>query len=89
MKDRRIRAIGLLLGAIFLAGQFHTCVDLATAAPALHICPICLSGAWALPAHSLDVSVVWVERWIEVSSRTRTPDLTPAHAIASRAPPAA
>lgn len=90
MRIHRIRVIALLLGIIFLGAQFHLCAEARPArAPSSHVCPICLSGAWALPAHSPDVSVVPVERWIEVAASPGAPSMTMALTVVPRAPPLA
>ena len=43
-----LRIIVLLLGVIFLAAQFHSCVDLTSGPPNSHLCPICSTTGSAL-----------------------------------------
>ena len=83
----KLRLVALLLGLIFLAAQFHACLDYQAGPPGSHICPICTPGAWAVPAPAIAAPAAGHVARLEVTrSRTVTLASIPL-AISPRAPP--
>jgi hypothetical protein len=78
----------LLLGAAFLALQFHYCCDLTSSPSAAHICPVCSVAGSAIITPSPDVAIVPVANPLEVSIVVASPFMVLPHATSPRAPPA-
>jgi hypothetical protein len=89
MSTRSIRLVSVLFAMVFVAGLFHHCADLTPGRAASHACPICSSGAWAIPAHAPDVNFLPVARRMETVSVPVAPPSAWLQALSSRAPPAA
>src|SRR2546425_11001943 len=83
----KLRCVALLLGVIFLAAQFHACVDYQSGPSGSHICPICTPGAWAVPAPAIAAPAAGHVARLEVSRLcTSAPTAIP-RSTSPRAPP--
>ncbi len=87
MQRNRVHFWALAVLLVFLAAQFHVCMDMAGSIGAAHACQICISGAWAiLPVHA-SLSVALPIQPFEKSSSPRTPQLERPESRIPRAPP--
>lgn len=83
----RLRLVAVLVGIIFLGAQFHFCAEFQPGPCASHVCPVCTTALWAIPASAVTMPTaaalgrIEVSRW-PASLLTRIP-----HAISPRAPP--
>jgi hypothetical protein len=57
----------VLLGIVFLAGQFHFCADVSSEPFASHFCPICATAGTAIVTATPSIAI------IPVSNRLETP----------------
>lgn len=87
MQLNRVRFLALAILVVFLAAQFHVCMDAARLSGAVHACQICVSGAWAIvPVHA-GLSVALAVQPLEELFSARTPGLERFESRTSRAPP--
>jgi hypothetical protein len=87
-KSRRIRILGLFLGVVFLAAQFHFCTDLTAAPSASHICPVCSTAASVVATQSPVIAIVPVTNRLEVAPFPISESSAVPRATSPRAPPA-
>ncbi len=83
----RIAIFALLLAAVFLGAQFHSCADLRAAPASSHFCPVCSTTMSAMASEALSLVIAPVSGRLE-SPGTRlalSTDIPPA--ISPRAPP--
>jgi len=87
-KTQRIRILALLLGVIFLGGQFHYCADLTTTPTASHICPVCSATGSVVAMQSPSIAIVPVVRRVEFTALMISVSSAVPRATSPRAPPA-
>jgi hypothetical protein len=87
-KSQRIRILALLLGVIFLGGQFHFCTDLTTTPSASHICPVCSTAASVVATQSPSIAIVPVMSRLEAAPLVVLASSAVPRATSPRAPPA-
>jgi hypothetical protein len=85
---RRTCFLVLLLGAIFLAAQFHYCPDLIVASSASHTCLACSTMDSFLAAPAPHLAVAHASRRLEMILSVRTISLAAPRTASLRAPPA-
>jgi hypothetical protein len=85
MSRKRIRlALVLLLGVVFLAGQFHFCADLS----ATHACPFCATAGSAILTPTPSISLIPVLDRLEVAAVAFEISFDAPRTTSPRAPPA-
>jgi hypothetical protein len=85
---RRLQLLALFLGIIFLAAQFHTCVDLTPGPTSTHMCPVCsVAGAMVVTQSPAITTIPLVNR-LEVSVAPVYLSFALPRAVSPRAPPA-
>jgi len=84
----KIRLIALLLGVLFLAGQFHFCADFQAGSSASHFCPVCSNGSCAIPVAIQTAATSLAVAPLELSGVATAALPSLASAVSSRAPPA-
>jgi len=77
-----------LVGAIFLAAQFHYCPDLMVASSASHICSACSTMDSLVAAPVPHLAIAHVSHRLEIILSVRTISLAVPRAASLRAPPA-
>jgi hypothetical protein len=87
-KTQRICILALLLGAIFLAAQFHFCADLTVTPSASHICPLCSAAGSAVAMQSPNIAIASVANRLEVALLVVSVSSAVPRTISPRAPPA-
>lgn len=83
----RVRLFVLFLVAIFLAGQFHLCVDLTTGQSSSHICPACSTTVSIVSPAAPSITFVPVLNPIVVFVSATVVSLALPRSISPRAPP--
>jgi hypothetical protein len=84
----RMRVCALLLGIIFLAGQFHFCGDLNSGPSGSHPCQLCSTAGSVVTTETLDLAVVPVIDRLEVFAKSLSPSVEVQRTTSPRAPPA-
>lgn len=87
MRLNRVRFWALAILVVFLAAQFHVCIDAAGLKGAAHACQICVSGAWAVVPVQAGLSVPLAVQRLENSPGAQTPELARTESRTPRAPP--
>jgi hypothetical protein len=86
--SKRVFFLALLLGAVFLAAQFHSCVDLGPGTLGSHVCPVCSATGIAIATTSPIIAIVPAVNRLEVFTVTPAVPVVVFRSIAPRAPPA-
>jgi len=86
--DVRIRLLALLLGFLFLAGQFHFCADMQAGPSGSHICPVCTSGSWVVPTAVATAPTAFTVARLEIVGLIKASLSSIARGTSPRAPPA-
>jgi hypothetical protein len=55
----------LLLGIVFLAGQFHFCADRSSEPFATHVCPFCATAGSAIPTSAPSIAIIPILNRVE------------------------
>jgi hypothetical protein len=77
----------LLLGMVFLAGQFHFCADRSSEPYATHICPVCATAGSAILTWAPSIAIIPVlDRLESLTVAFEVSSDTP-RATSPRAPP--
>ena len=84
---QRLRLLALFLGIVFLAAQFHTCVDVTSGPAGSHICPICSVAGAMVVTQSPAITTIPVLNRLEISVKPVLLSLALPRAISPRAPP--
>jgi hypothetical protein len=87
-KSKRIRALALLLGIVFLGAQFHFCSDLKDTPSASHMCPVCSIVGSVVATQSPSIAMVPVLNRLEVTPLVVFDLSVSPRATSPRAPPA-
>ena len=87
-KGYRVRVVALLLGFIFLGGQFHLCTDLSASPSVTHFCPLCSVAGSAVATESPTVAMIPATHRLEVVSLVLAISSALPRAVSPRAPPA-
>ena len=88
MSGKRIRIIFMfLLAILFLAGQFHLCVDTTSGGYASHICPFCATTGSAIFTPELSLAMIPVLTKLEVTAVAFELSVVVARTTSPRAPP--
>jgi hypothetical protein len=88
MSGKRTRLIFVfVLAIIFLAGQFHLCVDTSTGSYASHICPFCATAGSAVFTPALSLAMIPVLTKLEIAAVAFEISVDVARTTSPRAPP--
>jgi hypothetical protein len=77
-------ALMLLLGVVFLAGQFHFCAD----PSATHICPFCATAGSAILTPTPSINLIPVLQRLEIAAVAFEISFDTPRTATPRAPPA-
>jgi hypothetical protein len=58
----------VLLGIVFLGGQFHFCADLTSEPYASHFCPICATAGSAILTSTPSIAIIPVSNRVEIAA---------------------
>jgi len=84
---RQLRIIALLLGMIFLAGQFHYCADVTSGSTGSHICPLCSTAGSVIAPAAANIAIAPVVNRLEVVAVVASVFLVLPRSTSPRAPP--
>ena len=88
LRMSKFQVCALLLGLVFLAAQFHFCLDLNANHDSTHFCPYCAGTSSAVTTASPTIGISLAMVRLEVM-RGETPDSQEVLlSLSSRAPPA-
>ena len=88
MSGKQVRLfLVFLLAILFLAGQFHLCVDSNAPGFASHICPFCATAGSAIFTPALSLAMIPVLTKLEVAAVAFEVSADVARTTSPRAPP--
>jgi hypothetical protein len=86
-EPKRVYFLVLALAGIFLAAQFHCCVDMNSGSVESHVCPVCSTVGAAIATPCLNMAMVPAINRLEVSRVIATLPVVVFPNVSPRAPP--